>query len=129
MEYHESGDIFVCKAGRILQRIGTKHEKTKTGFVSEKAVYRCESCDGCKYKGNCTKARAEKSLSVSHRFYELRKESLENITTEFGKQLRMNRSIQSEGAFGVLKQDYSFRRFLTKSKVNVKTEFTLLSLA
>ena len=41
----------------------------------------------------------------------------------------MNRSIQSEGAFGVLKQDYSFRRFLTKSKVNVKTEFTLLSLA
>ena len=129
MEYHESEDIFVCKAGRILQRTGTKHEKTKTGFVSEKAVYRCESCDGCKYKGNCTKARAEKSLSVSHRFYELRKESLENITTEFGKQLRMNRSIQSEGAFGVLKQDYSFRRFLTKSKVNVKTEFTLLSLA
>lgn len=44
MEYHELGDIFVCKAGRILWRVGTKHEKSKTGFVSEKAVYRCESC-------------------------------------------------------------------------------------
>ena len=44
------GDIFVCRAGRILWRIGTKHEKTKTGFVSEKALYRCESCEGCPYK-------------------------------------------------------------------------------
>ena len=50
MEYHEAGDIFVCKAGRILWRVGTKHEKSKTGFVSEKAVYRCESCEGCPYR-------------------------------------------------------------------------------
>ena len=42
MEHHELGDIFVCRAGRILWRIGTKHDKTKTGFVSEKALYRCE---------------------------------------------------------------------------------------
>lgn len=59
----------------------------------------------------------------------MRKESHKNITTEFGTQLRMNRSIQSEGAFGVLKQDYSFRRFMMRSKVNVKTEITLLAIA
>ena len=51
-------------------------------------------------------------LAVSHRFRELRAESQKNITTEFGTQLRMDRSIQAEGAFGVLKQDYGFRRFL-----------------
>ena len=28
----------------------------------------------------------------------------------------MNGSIQAEGAFGVLKQDYGFRRFLCRSK-------------
>ena len=66
MEYHELGDIFVCRAGRILWRIGTKHEKTKTGFVSEKALYRCESCEGCPYKQNCTKAKGNKTLSISH---------------------------------------------------------------
>ena len=41
----------------------------------------------------------------------------------------MNRSIQVEGAFGVLKQDYGFRRFLSRGKNNIKTEFALLSFA
>ena len=129
MEYHEMGYIFVCKAGRILWRVGTKHEKTKTGFISEKAVYRCESCEGCPYRQNCTKAKGDKTLAVSHRFRELRAESQKNITTEFGTQLRMNRSIQAEGAFGVLKQDYGFRRFLCRGSKNIKTEFLLLGLA
>ena len=38
----------------------------------------------------------------------------------------MNRSIQVEGAFGVLKNDYGFNRFLTRGKIGVKTEFILL---
>ena len=42
--------VKVCKAGRILWRSGTKHEKTASGYISEKAVYRCENCDGCPYK-------------------------------------------------------------------------------
>ena len=40
----------------------------------------------------------------------------------------MNRSIQVEGAFGVLKNDYEFNRFLTRGKNSVKTEFILLCL-
>jgi len=38
----------------------------------------------------------------------------------------MNRSIQVEGAFGVLKEDHSFRRFVMRGKKNVETEFMLL---
>ena len=41
----------------------------------------------------------------------------------------MNRSIQVEGAFGVLKQDYGFRRLLTRGRENVKTEMLLLCFA
>lgn len=52
--------------------------------------------------------------------------SYENIITKFGTKLRMNRSIQVEGAFGVLKSDYGFNRFLTRGKNSIKTEFTLL---
>ena len=98
----------------VIYSYGTKHEKSKTGFISEKAVYRCESCEGCPFKKNCTKAKGDKTPAVSHRFRDLREESLANITTELGKQLRVNRSIQSEGAFGVLKHDYGFRRFLCR---------------
>ena len=119
----------MSRGSRTPRRNGTKHEKTKTGFVSEKALYRCESCEGCPYKQNCTKAKGNKTLSISHKFKELRAESLENITTEFGRQLRMNRSIQAEGVFGVLKQNYGFRRFLCRGKNNIRTEFLLLGLA
>jgi len=38
----------------------------------------------------------------------------------------MNRSIQVERTFGVLKQDYGFRRFLTRGKENVEVEMLLL---
>ena len=38
-------------------------------------------------------------------------------------------SIQVEGAFGVLKEDYAFRRFLTRGKSKTETQFLLLSFA
>ena len=38
----------------------------------------------------------------------------------------MNRSIQVEGAFGVLKNDYGFQRFLLRGKTKVKLEILLL---
>ncbi len=41
----------------------------------------------------------------------------------------MNRSIQAEGAFGVLKNDYGFQRFLLRGKTKVKLlEILLLCL-
>ena len=40
----------------------------------------------------------------------------------------MNRSIQSEGAFGVVKEDYNFRRFLTRGKRNVRAEILLVAM-
>jgi hypothetical protein len=41
----------------------------------------------------------------------------------------MNRSIQLEGAFGVLKQDHGFRRFLCRGSKNIRTEFLLLAIS
>jgi len=40
----------------------------------------------------------------------------------------MCRSIQVEGAFGLPKNDFGFRRFLTKGKANVRTELFFLAL-
>ncbi len=39
----------------------------------------------------------------------------------------MNRSIQVEGAFGVIKQDYGFRRFFMRGNIKVRTEFLLMA--
>ena len=58
-----------------------------------------------------------------------KREAAERIATDEGIVLRMNRSIQVEGAFGVLKENYSFRRFLTRGKRKTGTQFLLLRFA
>ena len=51
------------------------------------------------------------------------------IATEEGVLLRMNRSVQVEGASGIIKQDFRFRRFLTKEKAKTETQFFLIAFA
>lgn len=60
---------------------------------------------------------------------EHRKTSFENLLSKRCALLRMNRSIQVEGAFGVLKSDRNFRRFLMRGRTNISTESFLLCLA
>jgi len=129
MVYDEENDEYICYNGQRLKIKNKIKKKSKTGYASEVTVYECENCNGCPYKEKCTKAKGNRQLQVSKEFVAMRETSLENITSEHGKLLRVNRSIQSEGAFGILKQDRNFTRFLTRGIVNVKTEVLLLCLA
>ena len=127
MAYNIEEDYYICAYGKKLVPVSSKFKTSKSGYNSIVTIYESESCDECPYKNKCTKAKGNKRLHVSKDFIKKRKESLNNITTPEGKLLRVNRSIQVEGAFGVLKQDYGFRRFLLRGKKNIKTEFMLLS--
>jgi len=126
MAYNAETDEYTCHNGKQLKPVGTVKRKSATGYVSEVTVYECDHCGDCPHKAECTKAQGNKRMEVSKAFAAYRQKSLENITTELGTQLRVNRSIQSEGAFGILKQDRHFTRFLTRGKENVKTETLLL---
>ena len=70
-------------------------------------------------------ARGNKRLYLSKSFLEKRQESYENILSETGIKYRINRSIQVEGAFGVLKNDYGFQRFLLRGKTKAKLKSNL----
>lgn len=126
MDYDKEKDEYTCNNNKKLKPVGTKIRKSKSGYQAELVVYECESCEGCQLKPKCTKAKGNRQIQVSKKFIELRQKSIENITSNDGILLRMNRSIQVEGTFGVLKEDRGFRRFLTRGKKNVKTEFILL---
>lgn len=126
MKYDAESDFYICNNSRKLLPTSIIHRKSASGYKSEVTVYECESCDNCVHKLKCTKAKGNRKMQVSKTFVEKREISYRNITTEFGIKLRMNRSIQVEGAFGVLKSDYEFNRFLTRGKNSVKTEFILL---
>ena len=132
MAYYRPGDYYVCKNERILANIGTYTERSKDGTPKQVMRYRFEDCKGCAYRTQCCKARdpeQQKELVVCREFTDYRQESLERITTERGKLLRVNRSIQSEGAFGQLKHNRHFVRFLTGGKTKVLSELFFLALS
>lgn len=128
MLYDARADEYTCQNGMKLRAKYVSKRESKTDYISQITHYECESCEGCPYKSKCTKAEGNRKITVSKRFIEQRAESLKRITSETGIQLRMNRSIQSEGAFGVVKEDYNFRRFLTRGRWNVRTEILLAAM-
>ena len=50
------------------------------------------------------------------------------LGSEFGKELKKQRSIQVEGAFGVIKEDMGFTRFRRRGMKGVTMEFLLVCL-
>ena len=128
MGYNKQTDTYTCHAGKKIKPLFLKRQKSKSGYQSEVTVYECEDCRGCPHKEKCTKAKGNKRLYISKSFLEKRQESYENILSETGIKYRMNRSIQVEGAFGVLKKDYEFQRFLLRGKNKVKLEILLLCM-
>ena len=132
MDYYAPGDYYLCKNGRILDNVGTTTEHGKDGTTREVTRYRCEDCSDCPYRAACCKAQdpeRRKELVVCREFTEYREASLGRITTEEGKLLRVNRSIQAEGAFGQLKHNRKFVRFLTAGNVKVACELFLLAIS
>ena len=137
MKYDSETDEYICTNGKKLRPIYNRHSKSRNGYVSTVTIYECESCQGCPYKDKCIHGNncktpmeeRNKRLNVSKVMKQKRQETLERITTEYGTQLRMNRSIQAEGSFAVVKEDMNFRRYLYRGKENVLAQSVLLAIA
>ena len=137
MDYDPETDTYTCKNGKKLTVDHIRHSKSKTGYVSEKTIYKCEDCGGCPYKRDCIKGNncktpleeRTKTLQAAKTFLKYRTEDLERILSDEGILLRTNRSIQAEGSFGDIKQDMQFRRYLSRGTSNVLAESILLAMA
>lgn len=137
MEYDAESDVYICRNAKRLTTDYVRHSKSKTGYVSEKTVYKCEDCSGCPYKAECIKGNncktpleeRTKTLHVSKTFLKYRQEDLERILSGEGIVYRMNRSIQAEGSFGDIKQDMQFRRYVSRGTSNVLAESILPAMA
>lgn len=137
MDYVPDGDYYGCKNNKHREVAYIKHSKSKTGYKSEKTIYKCSDCKDCSYKTECIKGNNSKTtmeergkvLQVSKTFVQKRREDLERILSDEGILLRINRSIQAEGSFGDIKQDMMFRRYLSRGTPNVLAESTLVAMA
>ncbi|HML33732.1 IS1182 family transposase [Sporomusa sphaeroides] len=135
MPYDESSDSYRCHRGHPIRAAYEKKTRSKAGYAIVTTVYTCTECAGCPHKAQCIKGKSKtpleerhKNLYVSKTFLRQRQQMQERIQSKAGILLRINRSIQVEGAFGVLKQDMGFRRFLMRGSIKVQTEFLLLCM-
>ena len=131
MTYDPEEDCFICTQGRKLPLYRERTEE-KDGQLVSTAWYRCESCAGCPCRSQCCRAKdpqQPKELCLQKTFWEKREQTNRRISSARGIHLRLCRSIQVEGAFALLKNDFGFRRFLTRGQANIRAELFLLAIA
>ena len=130
MKYDAKRDEYTCPDGRRLKFIKEISKTTENRYVVSTKYYSNDKCGRCSHRAKCHKSKnGYRTVRVNQVLNEHRPKVLEALTSDEGALLRMNRSIQVEGVFGVLKEDYGFRRFITRGKRNVETQFFLLAFA
>lgn len=136
MEYDPEKDSYRCQNRKMLTVQYQRKQKTETGYLRTVTVYQCHECKGCPFKEKCIKGnncktpmeKREKRLYVSKVMKQKREENVKRIISEYGNQLRMNRSIQAEGSFANVKEDMNFRRYLYRGKENVTAQSVILAI-
>ena len=123
---NDAGDL-ICPNGRKFVYKYSKHVKyNKYGRTED--IYECESCEGCPFKKECCpRASNNRSIRMNKELTSIHEEVLNNLCSIHGALLFMNRSIQAEGTYGVVKWDRSYSRAFRRGIENIILEFTLIS--
>ena len=83
---------------------------------------------GCPHKSECSpKASGNRTIRMNEELTSIHQEVISNLESIHGALLRMNRRIQAEGTFGILKWDRSYKRLFRRGEKNVIVELTLIS--
>jgi transposase len=127
--YDATTDEFTCPAQKRLTYQKTIRVKSDNGYVAERREYECADCADCPLRSECTKAKGNRSIRVSFRLQEFRRQARENLTSPEGKVLRVSRSTEVESVFGQSKHNMDFRRFSLRGKEKVHTELGLHYIA
>ena len=127
--YNEKHDFFVCPMGQKMVPVGNEKRMTRLGEEYWSTRYEAQDCSRCPLRGSCHKQKGNRSLSVSKEVLKYRRQARENLTSETGKKLRKQRSAEVEQAFGQIKGNKAFRRFLLRDIDKVNIEIGLVAIA
>ena len=99
----------VCPNGKEFNYLYTRPVKgNKYGRTEE--IYECEDCSDCSHKEQCCKSKGNRTIRLNEELTMFHQEVLGNLNSTHGALLRMNRSIQAEGAFGTIKWNRDYTR-------------------
>lgn len=130
MKYVEDKDYFICRNNRKLFLTGTRKRK---GCLEPSRIYECHwGCVTCPYRKSCIKNPGKnrfKKIEVQLEHGQYQRTAYEKLSSEFGTEVRANRSIQVEGRFAFQKQQFSLRRFSSFGKTRVFSEWLICCMA
>ncbi|MBF9019034.1 MULTISPECIES: IS1182 family transposase [unclassified Oceanispirochaeta] len=132
MTYNAEQDCFICSRGKKLEHQYIRKRKNQYGYETTSHIYRCKrGCKTCPSRSACMKRSkaSYKQVQVNHKLREYHRQVLKLITSDEGVEIRVNRSIQAEGAFAQIKANWSFRRFLHSGMGGIHTDWLLMCLA
>ncbi len=127
--YNQKEDQYECPAGQRLNFTGIKKVKSENGYISERRVYKSGGCDKCHLNDLCCKSKSDRAIEVSPRLIDYKNIARQNLESEKGIRLRLQRGVDVESVFGQIKHNNQFRRFYTRGLKNVNIEWALLSIA
>lgn len=132
MTYNSQQDCFICSKGKKLEMKHISSRKNQYGFESKTHIYRCtRGCKTCTARSACMKGSKTpyKQVQINHKLEEFHRKAVVRIGSPEGTEIRVNRSIQAEGAFAQIKANWSFRRFLRAGMKGIHTEWQIICLA
>ena len=121
----EQGNL-LCPNGRKFLFLRTVPVKGNLYGRTEE-LFQCEDCSGCPHKEKCSKAKGNRTIRLNQELSCFHQEVLDNLNCIHGALLRMNRSIQAEGAFGGIKWNRSYTRAYRRGLDGLLLETALIS--
>ena len=123
-----SPDRIRCLGGRTGRPVPGQ-ARTAGGRI----LFAITGCTGCAFMPYCRRFRKDKdsdsrTFQVDVGYRMMRQKARDLLLSRKGIELRVNRSCQVEGAFGVIKQDMGLTRFRRRSLEKVSMEFMLYAL-
>lgn len=127
--YDTEGDCYTCPNDRKLVFAEEKAIKSINGYEKIVRIYKCQSCAGCPFQSECKKSDENvRSVQHSPKGEVYKAQVKERLGTDKGLQMRSNRSIEVESAFGDIKYNMKHRRFVLRQRHKVYIEFGLLAI-
>jgi transposase len=127
--YNPEKDCYTCPMGQQMTSIGSYTKKNANGFEQTLTKYRAQNCNGCPLRNSCHKSSENRTIEVNHRLNRHKQIARANLASEEGIMHRKQRPQDVEAVFGNIKQNKGFRRFMTRGKKKVATEFGLIAIA
>lgn len=128
--YNKENDSIIClfnKVGNVV-KLDNRHPKN-----ADSVFFKIEGCNDCPFKTYCKrymKIKDEdfKIFEVNREYSVLKQQSVNNLLSVKGIEMRVNRSIQAEGTIGIIKQDMNYTRSRRITFERVETEYMLTFL-